>query len=181
MLSSWYRRAVLFCTLALLAVLSLPGCGGGTEDMERTERVVERFTDSTKKVVEVVEGDSVVERRTFRITGSVQTVERGDSVARYLDIHPIDSAYVLKDYMQGTWRNTSVDTTDPGASATYVFDDDTLTFRSPAGDTIESIRVDYGESRTLYTAEGMPVTASIAGFDTVRVTGYTLVRRDTIR
>ena len=143
------------------------------------ERVVSRYPDSTKKVVEVrTPDDSLLERRVFRPTGALRRVVRGDSVAGYLDLHDPDSARVLKDYLQGRWRNTSIDMSDSEASAFYLFKDESLTFRNPAGRRIETIDVRYDDHRTLVTGDGMPVSADIAHFDTVRVTGYTLVRED---
>jgi hypothetical protein len=96
-----------------------------------------------------------------------------------MDLHDLDSARVLRDYLQGRWRNTSASLSDPEANAYYVFDGQSLTFRTPSGESLETIGVDYGSNRVLHTEDGMPVTANIAGFDTVTVTGYTLVRQDT--
>jgi hypothetical protein len=171
------RSFSLACAfLCTLLVVLLPGCI--EEQPEATERVTEVYPDSTPRVVEVVEGDSVVETRHFRTTGSLLRLERGDSVATYLDIHPVDSAYVLQDFLQGRWRSVGIDTTDSTASETYVFDENSLTFINPFGDPHESIGVRYDSLRTLYTESGTPVTAEIVAFDTVRVTGYTLVRQD---
>jgi hypothetical protein len=181
-LSSTHRSAALRIFLPLTAGLLLAACGrsAGPDALEPSESVVERYPDSTRKVVEVRAGaDSVVERRFYRPTGALRRVERGDSVAGYMDLHDLDSARVLRDYLQGRWRNTSASLSDPEANAYYVFDGQSLTFRTPSGESLETIGVDYGSNRVLHTEDGMPVTANIAGFDTVTVTGYTLVRQDT--
>jgi len=165
--------------LPLLITLLLVGCGGSESvpAEETREIVVARYADSTRRVVNVMQGDSVVERRQYRPTGSVLRIERGDSVLTYFDIHDPDSSFVLADFMQGRWRNVSVDTTDPDASASYVFGKDSLTFRSPSDEPIETISIEYENFQTLRTGDGMPVSTEIVGFDTIRVTGYTLVRR----
>jgi hypothetical protein len=181
-LSSTHRSVALRIWLPLATGLLLTACGrsAGPDALEPSESVVERYPDSTRKVVEVRAGaDSVVERRFYRPTGALRRVERGDSVAGYMDLHDLDSARVLRDYLQGRWRNTSASLSDPEANAYYVFDGESLTFRTPNGESLETIGVDYGSNRVLHTEDGMPVTANIAGFDTVTVTGYTLVRQDT--
>jgi hypothetical protein len=181
-LSSTHRSVALRILLPLAAGLLLAACGrsAGPDALEPSESVVERYPDSTRKVVEVRAGaDSIVERRFYRPTGALRRVERGDSVAGYMDLHDLDSARVLRDYLQGRWRNTSASLSDPEANAYYVFDGESLTFRTPNGESLETIGVDYGSNRVLHTEDGMPVTANIAGFDTVTVTGYTLVRQDT--
>ncbi|WP_143815276.1 hypothetical protein [Longibacter salinarum] len=157
-------------------VLVLSGCG--KEGPKTTERVVEVYPDSTPRTVEVLQGDSVIETRHFRTTGSLMRIERGDSVATYLDIHSLDSAYVLQDFLQGRWRSIGIDTTDSAASETYVFDKNSLTFINPFGEQHESIGIQYDSLRTLYTESGTPVTAEIVDVDTVQVTGYTLVREE---
>jgi hypothetical protein len=170
-------RLVSLLAALLLAALLVVVAVCREEAPEATERVVEVYPDSTPKTVEMVRADSVVETRHFRATGSLMRVERGDSVATYLDLHPVDSAYVLQDFLQGRWRSIGIDTTDETASETYVFDENSLTFINPYGETHESIGVQYDSLRTLYTESGTPVTTEIVDFDTVRVTGYTLVRQ----
>jgi len=171
-------RPVL-AALFLAVLLSACSPGSSPPAPEPTETVVSRYPDSTRKVVEVrTPDDSLLERRVYRPTGALRRVLRGDSVARYLELHDPDSARVLKDYLQGQWRNTSVDMSDAEASAYYEFTEESLTFRNPSGRSIETIDVRYNDHRTLVTEDGMPVTADIAHFDTVRVTGYTLVRED---
>jgi len=169
------RSTLLLVSLLMTAGMIASGCGSQTETT-RTERIVDRYNDSARRVVEIVRADTVVETRRYRRTGSLLQIERADSTADYLEIHSIDSAYVLKDYMLGRWTNVDADADDPNASATYIFGPNELTFRNPDGEVIESIGIEYDDLRTLYTADGMPVTAEIAGFDTVRVTGFTLVR-----
>ena len=135
-----------------------------------------RFSDGTPKEVAVQQGDSIVERRSYRPTGLLRKVITADSVRTYFDLHNPDSAAILKDYLQGRWRNLSADTSRAQSSAFYVFRDDELTFESPTRTPLESLSVKYEDGRTLVTDEGMSVQAEIASFDTVRVTGYTLVR-----
>ncbi len=132
--------------------------------------------NGTPKNVALQRGDSTLERRTYRHTGTLRKVVRGDSVETYFDLHDPDSATVLKDYLQGPWRNLSADTSRDQSSAFYIFEDDLLTFETPDGAPLESLRVEYEDERTLRTYEGMAYQADIASFDTVRVTGYTLVR-----
>lgn len=121
-------------------------------------------------------GDSVIERRTYRSTGTLLKVATADSVRTYFDIHDPDSAAILRDYLQGRWRNLSADTSRTQSSAFYVFQGDELTFENPARASLESIEVSYENDRRLVTEEGMSVQAKISSFDTVQVTGYTLVR-----
>lgn len=135
-----------------------------------------RFADGTPKEVTVQRGDSIVERRSYRPTGLLRKVVTADSVRTYFDLHSPDSAAILKDYLQGRWRNLSADTSQAQSSAFYVFRNDQLTFESPTRAPLESLSVTYKDGRTLVTDEGMSVRAEIASFDTVRVTGYTLVR-----
>jgi hypothetical protein len=161
---------------ALFAAPLLFGSGCSAEEPEVTERVTEVYPDSSRKVVEKVQGDSVVAVERYRPTGSVMRIERGDSVQTYLDIHPADSAYVLKDFLLGRWRSIGIDTTDPSNSLTYIFRDGSLTFLNPQGKVNEQIGVRYDSLRTLYTEAGTPFTTEIVDFDTVRVSGYTLVR-----
>jgi hypothetical protein len=97
-------------------------------------------------------------------------------VQTYFDLHDPDSAAVLQDYLQGRWRNLSADTSRDQESAFYIFDNDQLTFENPSRSPLESVGIEYEADRTLTTEEGMSVRADIASFDTVRVTGYTLVR-----
>lgn len=132
--------------------------------------------NGTPKEVTVRQGDSVLERRTYRTTGMLSKVVTDDSVQEYFDLHDPDSADVLRDYLQGRWRNLSADTTRAQASAFYIFEKEQLTFENPAGAPLESLGVSYDDRRRLQTDEGMSVEAEITSFDTVRVTGYTLIR-----
>jgi len=169
--------------LVVVAGLVLTACGRQTapDASQTTASIVERYPDSTRKIVELRTGDdSLLERRFYRWTGSLRRVEHGDSVARYMDLHDLDSSRVLKDYLQGRWRNTSASLSNPESNAYYEFDGRSLTFRTPTGESLETIGVKYGANRVLRTEDGMPVTAEVAGFDTVTVTGYTLVRQDTL-
>lgn len=170
--------------LLLIGAALLSGCSrsGPPDPASPTESVVARYPDSTRKVVEVRSPtDSLIERRVYRRTGALRRVQRADSTAGYLDLHDVDSARVLRDYLQGRWRNTSASMSNPTANAFYEFDDASLTFRTPSGNKLETIGVSYGTNRVLRTEDGMPVTARIASFDTVTVTGYTLVRQDSTR
>ena len=168
-------RTRLFA-LAFTTALLLFWSGCGDAEPEITERVTEVYPDSSRKVVEKVQGDSVVAVERYRPTGSVMRIERGDSVQTYLDIHPADSAYVLKDFLLGRWRSVGIDTTDESNSLTYIFRDGSLTFLNPKGEINEQIGIRYDSLRTLYTEAGTPFTTEIVDFDTVRVSGYTLVR-----
>lgn len=96
----------------------------------------------------------------------------------YLELHDPDSAAVLKDYLQGRWRNLTPDSSTSATSAYYIFDGETLTFETPEGTPLETVGVEYQKNRTLVTEEGMSVVATITHFDTVEVTGYTLVRTE---
>lgn len=166
--------------LLLLGLLLLGACtrspDAPTEAPARQRDTLARFADGTPRVVTTSRGDSVLERRTYRPTGRLETLRSGDSVRSYFDLHDPDSAAVLRDYLQGRWRNLSADTSQPGASAYYVFAADELTFESPTRDPLESLSVTYEDQRRLRTGSGMSVRADITSFDTVRVTGYTLVR-----
>lgn len=170
------RRFVL-----LLTILLLGACTSSPPDApERPERradTLARFDDGTPKVVAISRGDSVLERRTYRPTGTLFRVEGGDSVRTYFDLHDPDSAHVLRDYLRGRWRNLSADSSRSQASVFYVFEPDRLTFENAAQDALESLSVTYENDRTVTTEYGMTVRPEIAAFDTVRVTGYTLVRR----
>jgi hypothetical protein len=127
--------------------------------------------------VAISQGDSVLERRTYRATGTLLRVDDGDSVRGYFDLHDPDSAAILKDFLRGRWRNLSADTASADASVFYVFEPDRLTFENATRTALESLRVEYEDDRTLTTEYGMSVQPEIAAFDTVRVTGFTLVRR----
>lgn len=118
----------------------------------------------------------MLERRTYRATGTLLRVRSGDSVRTYFDLHDPDSAAILQDYLQGRWRNLSAERSDETASVYYAFEPDRLTFENAARDTLESLSVSYDDNRTLTTGDGMSVKPEISSFDTVRVTGFTLVR-----
>lgn len=163
----------------LLSVLVLGACTRSPTDSSPSERhtdTLAHYGDGTPRVVTVARGDSVLERRTYRPTGRLSTVTRGDSVQTYFDLHEPDSAAVLKDYLQGRWRNLSADTSRAQSSVFYVFDAGRLTFENPSRKPLESLPLTYEDNRTLVTGDGMTVQTEITSFDTIRVTGYTLVR-----
>ena len=166
--------------LPLLIGVLLGACTSTNRDAPSAQKplldTLSRYQDGTPKKVTLQRGDSVVERRTYRPTGTLRRVVRADTVRTYFDLHDPDSAAILKDYLQGRWRNLSADTSGDQSSAFYIFGADRLTFENPARVPLESLRVSYKDGRTLVTNEGMSVRANIASFDTVRVTGYTLVR-----
>lgn len=170
------RRFLPFLLTVLLVGCSSPSQDASVEPETQTD-TLSRYGDGSPKVVTLSREDSVLERRTYRRTGRLSTLESGDSTQTYFDLHDPDSAAVLRDYLQGRWRNLSADTTRDQASAFYVFDTDRLTFQNPSRKPLESLEVSYENDRTLVTEDGMRVQAEIASFDTVRVTGYTLVRR----
>ena len=164
-----------------LLALVLGACTSSPQDASgppvRRADTLSRFGDGAPRVVAISRGDSVLERRTYRPTGTLRRVEAGDSVRGYFDLHDPDSAAILKDYLRGRWRNLSADSSAAGASVFYIFAADRLTFEDAARTALESLRVEYKDDRTLTTEYGMSVRPEIAAFDTVRVTGFTLVRR----
>lgn len=166
--------------LPLLLGLLFGACTSTNRDAPPPDQkyldTLSRHQNGTPERVALQRGDSTLERRTYRHTGTLQKIVRDDSVQTYFDLHDPDSATILKDYLQGPWRNLSADTSRDQSSAFYVFEDDLLTFQNPARTPLESLRVEYQDERTLRTNAGMAVEADIASFDTVRVTGYTLVR-----
>ena len=168
-------------SVLLLAILFLGACTSSPPDApeqpERRADTLARYGDGAPKVVAISQGDSVLERRTYRPTGRLFRVEGGDSVRTYFDLHDPDSAEVLRDYLRGRWRNLSADSSRSQASVYYVFGPDRLTFENAARDALESLSVEYQNERTVTTEYGMSVRPEIAAFDTVRVTGYTLVRQ----
>jgi hypothetical protein len=135
-----------------------------------------QYRDGSPKKVVLQKGDSILERRTYRHTGMLREVTRAGSTQTYFDLHDPDSAAILKDYLQGRWRNLSADTSREQSSAYYIFESDRLTFENPDRAPLESLRVSYKDERSLLTGEGMSVRPEITSFDTVQVTGYTLVR-----
>lgn len=163
--------------LAVLSIL-LTGCTGSPEapSSERRQDTLAQFSDGTPRIVVVTRGDSTLKRRTYRPTGRLERVESEDSVQTYFDLYDPDSSAIFKDYLQGRWRNLSADTSRAQASAFYHFDADQLIFESPSRAPLESLSVEYQDRRELVTENGMTVQADITAFDTVRVTGYTLVR-----
>lgn len=166
-------------SLVLLFGLLLTGCTGSPDapsSPERRQDTLALFPNGTPRVVTVSRGDSVLERRTYRPSGRLERVEAGDSIQTYFDLHNPDSAEVLKDYLLGRWQNLSADTSRSQSSAFYLFEPDQLIFENPSRVPLESLGVEYQNHRTLTTKNGMKVQADIASFDTVRVTGYTLVR-----
>lgn len=164
--------------LPLLTIALLVGCSSQDAPVEPEIQTdtLSQYDDGSPRVVTFSREDSVLERRTYRRTGRLSTLESGDSVQTYLDLHDPDSAAVLRDYLQGRWRNLSADTTQDQASTFYVFEADRLTFENPSRRPLESLDVSYKNDRTLVTENGMRVQAVISSFDTVHVTGYTLVR-----
>jgi len=175
--SSAVRILLVFCAAALL----LASCTSSTQDPTgppvQQSDTLSRHADGTPKIVSISQGDSVIERRTYRSTGTLLRVARGDSVRTYLDLHEPDSAAILRDYLQGRWRNLSADAADEEASVYYVFEPDRLTFENASQDALESLTVEYEDGRALTTEYGMTVEPDITSFDTVRVTGFTLVRK----
>ncbi len=167
--------------LPLLTIVLLVGCSPSSQDASVEPEIqtdtLSQYDDGSPNVVTLSRDDSVLERRTYRRTGRLSSVESGDSVQTYFDLHDPDSAAVLRDYLQGRWRNLSADTARNQASAYYVFEADRLTFENPSRTPLESLDVTYKNDRTLVTGDGMRVQAEITSFDTVRVTGYTLIRR----
>ncbi|PSQ95133.1 MAG: hypothetical protein BRD55_11450 [Bacteroidetes bacterium SW_9_63_38] len=165
--------------LLLAGILLLGACtrraSQDASDVRRTDTLA-RYKGGTPQIVTVSRGDSVLERRTYRPTGRLSKIEAGDSVRTYLDLHKPDSAVVLRDYLQGRWRNLSADTSNAQSSVYYVFTPDELTFENSSRRPLESLNLSYENNRTLITGKGMRVQADITSFDTVRVTGYTLVR-----
>ncbi|MFB6248922.1 MAG: hypothetical protein ABEL97_10170 [Salinibacter sp.] len=165
----------------LLLVALLGACTSPTPDSSgppvRRADTLSRFRDGAPRVVAISQGGSVVERRTYRATGTLLRVDAGDSVRGYLDLHDPDSAAILQDFLRGRWRNLSAESSAANASVFYVFGPDRLTFKNAKRTALESLRVEYGDNRTLTTEYGMSVRPTIASFDTVRVTGFTLVRR----
>jgi hypothetical protein len=165
----------------LTVVLFFVGCSSPSQDASVESEIqrdtLSQYADGSPKVVTLSRRDSVFERRTYRRTGRLSTLESGDSVQTYFDLHDPDSAAVLRDYLQGRWQNLSADTSRDQTSAFYVFEADRLTFENPSRRPLESLDVTYENDRTVVTENGMRVQAEITSFDTVRVTGYTLVRR----
>ena len=137
---------------------------------------VSYHANGSPKLVHVQQDDSVLSRQTYRPTGTLRRVVTADSVQTYFDLNDPDSASVLKDYLQGRWRNLSADTTSDRASAFYIFDGDNLIFENAAAKQLETLSVTYNDKRRLVTETGMTVRPAINSFDTVEVTGYTLVR-----
>jgi len=169
------RRFLLLLTCTLLAGCSTPSQDASVRSKAQLD-TLSRFDDGAPKVVTRSRGDSVLERRTYRRTGRLSRLQLGDSVRTYFDLHDPDSAAVLRDFLQGRWRNLSADTTRKQTSAFYVFDANRLTFLNSSHAPLESVDVSYENERMLVTENGMRVQAEIASLDTVRVTGYTLIR-----
>lgn len=168
-------------SILLMGLLFLVGCRSAEQESSAEfprRDTISYHSSGTPAIIQIQREETGLERRTYRPTGTLQRIERGDSVQTYLDLHPPDSASVLKDYLQGRWRNLSADTSQSSASAFYVFDDEQLTFENPAGTPLESVDMQYENNRLLTTEEGMTVEATIIDFDTVEVTGYTLVRTE---
>ena len=167
-------------SLFFLAGLLFVACSPEPQDTARAPAVqkdtLSYHTNGVPKEVAIRRGDSVLERRTYRHTGMLSRVETTDSVQGYFDLHNPDSAAVLRDYLHGRWRNLNADTSRDQASAFYIFEEEQLTFENPTRRPLESLGVTYKNNRRLLTDEGMSVQADIASFDTVHVTGYTLIR-----
>lgn len=166
--------------LPLALALLLGGCDPSSRDASTStpSRVdtLSRHSDGSPERVSILRGDSVIERRTYRPSGLLSKRVVGDSVQTYFDLHDPDSAAVLQDYLRGRWRNLSADTTRDQASVFYVFDPDRLVFENASRVPLESLDVTYEDDRRLVTDRGMSVRPDIASFDTMRVTGYLLVR-----
>lgn len=175
------RKWIISLVVVTGTALWLMGCQPRSEDARPPSvqaDTVARYGDGTARVVELRRHDSLIERQTYHRTGTLRRIERGDSVAGYLDLHALDSSDVLKDYLQGDWRNLDADRRNPQASAFYTFHDNRLTFSDPGGAPLETIQVTYAPKRRLEIEGGGAFDATIAGFDTVRVSGLTLVRAD---
>ncbi len=166
--------------LLLLVGLLFVACSSDPRDTAGTPSVrrdtLSYHANGRPETVAVRQGDSVLERRTYRTTGMLSKVATSDSVQEYFDLHDPDSAAVLQDYLQGRWRNLSADTSLSQASAFYIFEEDQLTFENPDRVPLESLGVTYENNRRLLTDDGMAVQPEISSFDTVRVTGFTLLR-----
>lgn len=161
----------------VLAACSPDPSGDGSPDRTRPRAdTLSHHANGMPQTVTIRQGDSVLERRTYRPTGTLLRVTAAGSTQTYFDLHDPDSAAILQDYLHGQWRNLSADTSREQSSAYYIFDGDRLTFETPSRTPLESLRVEYKNDRTLVTKEGMSVRPEIVSFDTVRVTGYTLVR-----
>jgi len=166
-------------SLPLLLIFLLGACTSSNRDAPSQESrldTLSQYRDGSPKKVVLQKGDSILERRTYRHTGMLREVTRAGSTQTYFDLHDPDSAAILKDYLQGRWRNLSADTSREQSSAYYIFESDRLTFENPDRAPLESLRVSYKDERSLLTGEGMSVRPEITSFDTVQVTGYTLVR-----
>lgn len=172
------RREHVLCLL--LIGLACLGCRADNQDPSTTQGpqtdTLSYYENGAPKQIAVRDGDSLLERRHYRTTGRVEKIETADSVQTYFDLHDPDSAAVLQDYLQGRWRNLAADTSRAQASAFYIFEDEQLTFESPDRTKLESLGIEYQNDRTLITDDGMSVETTIISFDTVHVTGYTLVR-----
>jgi hypothetical protein len=171
------RYVVLFLLGVALTACSPDPSGNGAQPQEQPRLDTLSYHDNgAPKTVTVQRGDSVLERRTYRTTGTLFRLTEAGSTQTYFDLHDPDSAATLQDYLQGQWRNLSADTSRDQSSAFYTFTSDRLTFESPSRTPLESLGVEYQDDRTLLTNEGMSVRPEIVSFDTVRVTDYTLVR-----
>lgn len=172
-------RYVFFLLLGAFLVSCSPG--PSTDDAADPKRLrpdtLSYYSNGAPKDVAVQRGDSIVERRTYRRTGTLLRVAAAGSTRNYFDLYDPDSAAVLQDYLQGQWRNVSADTSRDRSSAFYIFDSDHLTFETSSRTPLETLSVEYKDDRSLATDEGMSVRPEIVSFDTVRVTGYTLVRQ----
>lgn len=157
----------------------LSGCSSSTEtdgDTGVHRDTISFHPSGAPKQVEVRREDSVLSQQTYRHTGVLRRIERGDTIQRYFDLHDPDSSAIFKDYLQGRWRNLSADTTSDQASAYYIFDGEQLVFQNASSVPLESLSVTYNDRQRLKTETGMNVRPTIIAFDTVEVTGYTLVR-----
>jgi hypothetical protein len=169
-------RYVSLLVVSLLFVACNPSSRDTPPPRQTRVDTLSRYADGTPKAVTVQRGDSLLERRTYRPSGVLKKVATPESTHTYLDLHNPDSAAILKDYLQGRWRNLSADTSRAQSSAFYVFEENNLTFEAPDRTALESLQVTYESNRRLVTDEGMSVRPEITSFDTVRVTGYTLFR-----
>lgn len=165
--------------VSLLLCVALAACTPSSKEGD-PQRVrvdtLSQYQNGKPKRVAVQQGDSMIEHRAYRHTGTLHQVATADSTQTYFDLHDPDSAAVLKDYLQGRWQNLSADTSRDETSAFYIFDGDRLHFENPSREPLESLKVTYKNDQTLVTESGLSARIELSSFDTVRVTGYKLVR-----
>lgn len=165
--------------IALLLCVALAACTPSSKEVAPHRVRVDtlsHYQNGNPKRVTVQQGDSMLEHRAYRHTGTLHQVVTADTTQTYFDLHDPDSAAVLKDLLQGRWQNLSADTSRDETSAFYIFEEDRLHFEDPSRVPLESLSVTYKNDQTLVTETGMSARIELLSFDTVRVTGYKLVR-----